>query len=257
MRKVLFACSLIILLECPAHAAPPGYSGFNQYQTPALAGAGNQTPDSVLEYYHALGFLRSNAAKLESSPGSRNPEIRSALQQIQTDAQFLQKKWMDWPRLHPNQSPSYGAAKLDRYLRTVESASRQLKDLPKKSDAEILDAVKILAADLHAKAENCRFSDDGLGKEITVTVCTKKGTQEVAGYEVWCAPVALVKFEDEHMRFPKMSSPTVMKGLAPGYYAMWLRQDRQKMPVTTQIIGGHGEKQVEIDLPIANPAPSR
>ena len=105
-----------------------------------------------------------------------------------------------------------------------------------------------MADDLHAKAENCRYSADGLGKNINVTVRTKKGTAEVPGYEVYCAPMALVKFKNEHIRFPKISSPTAYKNLAPGRYAMWLQKENEKTQPVAQTIGGRGEKELEIDL---------
>src|SRR4030095_2279952 len=130
----------------------------------------------------------------------------------------------------------------------VQGAQKQLKELPKSSDEQILETVKAVAADIHAKAENCRNSADGLGKDIKVTVRTKKGTEEVAGYEVWCAPLALAKFKDEHIRFPKISSPTVFKNLAPGCYVMWLEKEKEKMQPVAQTIGGHGEKELEVDL---------
>jgi hypothetical protein len=258
MRTIVCGILLIGSFACLAQPAAPGNLGYSPYAGPPLATEGRQVPGSVLEYYHALGWLRTYAAKLEASCGSRLPETRAPLRQIQQDAQFLQQKWMDWPRLHQKQSPYSGEVKRDPYFRAIQRAYQELKDLPKQPDAVIREQVDALAADVHAKAENCRFSTDGLGKEITVTVCTKRGTKDVPGYVVWCVPLALVKFKDEHIRFPKLSSPTVMKGLAPGCYAIWLEQDQHAFPAVTQTIGGHGEKQLEIDLPVQadEPAPS-
>ncbi len=207
-----------------------------------------QVSKSVIEFYHALSWVRSYAERLEKSHGNRLPEIRPALRQIQSDAAFLQQKWIEWPRLHPGQSPYSGDVKLDRYLRAVQGAYKQLKDLPKSNDEQIRETVKAVAADVHAKAENCRNSADGLGKDIKVTVRTKKGTDEVPGYEVWCVPMALVKFKDEHIRFPKISSPTVFKNLAPGYYMMWVEKEKEKVQPVAQTIGGRGEKELEVDL---------
>jgi hypothetical protein len=133
----------------------------------------------------------------------------------------------------------------------LQGAEKQLKELNKAGELEMAEKVKAAATDLHAKAENCRLSADGLGKDLKVTVCTKQATQEIPGYEVWCAPLMLVKFKDQHIRFPKMSSPTTMKNFAPGYYAMWLVKGNTRTEAVSQIIGGHGETELEIDLPIS------
>jgi hypothetical protein len=188
---------------------------------------------------------------LEKSQGERLPETRQPLQQIQSDAAFLEKKWIEWPQRHPGQSPYSANVKFDPYFRALQAMQKQLKESPKSNDEEILGTVKAIAADLHAKAENCRHSADGLGKDIKVTVRTKKGTEEAPGYEVWCAPMALVKFKNEHIRFPKISSPTVFKNFAPGHYVMWLEKGKEKLPPVAQTIGGHGETEFEVDLPVA------
>ena len=246
-RALIVSC-LIGLLSGSAQAAPALPATPAPYKVPGLQPGGTQVSKSVMEYYDALNWLRLYAKKLEKNHGRRLPETRPALLQIQSDALFLQQKWTEWPRLHPGQSPYSGDVKLDRYFRAVQGAYRQLKELPKSNDEQIVETVKAVAADIHAKAENCRNSADGLGKDIKVTVRTKKGTEEVAGYEVWCAPMALAKFKDEHIRFPKISSPTVFKNFAPGFYMMWVEKENEKMQPVAQTIGGHGEKELEVDL---------
>jgi len=201
-----------------------------------------------MDYFHALGFLKKSAAELENKQGQRLPEARQPLQQIQSDSAFLQQKWLAWPQHHPRQYPYTGDVKQDAYFRALDRSQKQLKELNKASDEEILRTIKAVADDLHAKAENCRNSTDGLGKHIDVTVRTKRGTAEVGGYEVFCAPMALVPFKNEHIRFPKISSPTVYRNFAPGYYAMWLEKGNEKTQPVAQTIGGHGEKEFEIDL---------
>ncbi|MBI3851642.1 MAG: hypothetical protein HY298_15395 [Verrucomicrobia bacterium] len=209
-------------------------------------------PDAAREYRNVLSSLNTTAAKLEKSHGDRLPESRPSLQQIQSDADFLQRKWIDWSQRHPGRSSYSGTnVRLEPYFRALQAMQKQLKESPKSNDEEILGTVKAVAADLHAKAENCRHSADGLGKDIKVTVRTKKGTEEAPGYEVWCAPMALVKFKNEHIRFPKISSPTVFKNFAPGHYVMWLEKGKEKLPPVTQTIGGHGETEFEIDLPVS------
>jgi hypothetical protein len=207
-------------------------------------------PNAILEYYHALGWLKTYASRLQRHLGDRLPETRLALEQIQTDASFLQEKWLGWSRQNPGRRLYASSPKLDGYLRAIQAEYKQLNKLRQAGDGEVRSIVSAIASDLKAKAEHCRHSKDGLGKDIKVTVRTKRGVQEVPGYEVWCAPMALVQFKDEHIRFPKFSSPTTLASLAPGFYAMWLERDRAQTQPMAQTVGGHGETALEIDVPI-------
>jgi hypothetical protein len=245
LPRIYSAGVLIGLLFCHAHAAVPGPVGRNAY------GISNQrTLDPAMDYFHALGFLQNAAADLEKGRAGQQPDLRQPLQQIQTDAAFLRQKWLEWGRRHPGRNPYFGNIESDGYLSVLKESHKQLKEFRKAKTEDIAGPVKAIAADLHAKAENCRYSADGLGKDIDVTVRTKKGTEEVAGYEVFCAPVALVKFKKEHVRFPKISSPTVYRNLAPGHYLMWLRKGNENTEPVAQTIGGRGETEWEIDLPV-------
>ena len=245
-RLILIHC-LTWLLSWHPQAAIAGPNGGPRYKSPGQMPALVQDA-AAGDYRILLGSLNASAAKLEKSQGDRLPEIRQPLQQIQSDAAFLQKKWVEWSQRHPTAYST--TVRFELYYRALQAMQKQLKELPKSKDEEIVVTVKAIAADLHAKAENCRHSADGLGKDIKVTVRTKKGTEESPGYEVWCAPMALVKFKNEHIRFPKISSPTVFKNFAPGHYVMWLEKGKEKMPPVIQTIGGHGETEFEIDLPV-------
>ncbi len=241
---MIIISSAIILTSWPACSQPsPG-----AYPKPGFRKESGLVSDTVLEFHRSLGWIKSYAEKLEKSHGDRLPQTREPLQQIQNDAKFLQQKWLDWAQRQPRSTPYASDIKLDLYFHALQGAQKQLKDLHKNSDEIIVQTVKDVAADLHAKAENCRHSADGLGKEINVKVRTKKGTEEIPGYEVWCSPIALFKFKNEHKRFPKISSPTVLKNMAPGCYVMWLEKGKEKIEPVTQIIGGHGETELEVDL---------
>ena len=255
------AAGIILLLAASFPNAPgqvrtrepsPGEAGsryLSPFEGPGPPQRSGIVPAPVLDYYHSLGWIKTYASRLESSLRGRLPETRQALKQIQTDAAFLQKKWMDWPRLNPDRNP-YSAGGTDPYLRTIKQTARQLNLARKSSDPQIVELVKAIAADLRAKAENCRHSRDGLGKDIKVTIRTKRGVQEVAGYEVWCAPMALVRFKEDHVRFPQISSPTTIRSLAPGFYSMWLQKELEKTVGVPQTVGGRGETELEIDLVI-------
>lgn len=248
LQRVFVVSCVTVLLSWHVQAYPKGPGGGPRYSKPGDREDGGRVPKPVLEFHQALGWIKTYAARLEKSQGARLPQTRQPLEQIQNDAKFLQQKWLVWAQEHPRSTLYYNDVRRDSYFRSLQGTQRQLEKLHKSSDEVILETITDVAADLHAKAENCRHSTDGLGKEIKVMVRTRKGTEEVAGYEVWCSPRALVKFKDEHIRFPKISSPTILKNMAPGRYEMWVEKGTDKTKPVTQTIGGKGETELEIDL---------
>ena len=248
MRRALFySCLLLLSWSVQLMAAGP-FDGPGYGQPPGQS-------DPVFEYSHTLNWIRIYSEKLEKSHATRLPQLREPLEQLQKDARFLTDRWLEWARKHEGKKLYQADIKLDLYFRSLENAQFTLEKLRKKKDDEILTTVNTLAKDLHFKAESCRASDDGLGKEITVTVRTMRGTNEVAGYEVYCAPMALVKFDKEHIRFPKISSPTQFGTLPPGFYAVWLKKGNLRTEPVGQIIGGDGKKIFPLDIPIPPDTP--
>lgn len=242
------AVSIVVVWFC----IQPGGLTAQRYGAPyPSAGSGRSStlvPRAALEYRSALTLLSQESARLEKELDARTPEARTQLQQIRTDAMFLAGKWITWAQRHP-QELNYGSSvEQDSYYKSVKGSHRELKRLRGAGDDEIARVVEAIAADLRAKAENCRNSEDGLGRQIRVTVHTKKATAEVAGFEVWFVPIALLAYGDEHQRFPRISSPTVLNNLAPGRYALWARKDGLETDRIPQTIGGKGQSELEIDL---------
>ena len=248
--QVLLAGCAVVLSLWQASGQPGGVGKSAGYSKPGDSHGSARVPAAIMDYHHTLGWISTYAGRLEKSHGARSPAIREPLEQMQADAKFLQRKWIDWSQRNPRNATYASNVKLDPYYRVLEATQRQLKEAAGRSDEAMVQTVKDLAADLHAKAENCRHSEDGLGKEIRVVVRTKRGVQEVGGYEVWCAPLALVAFKNEHIRFPQISSPTALKNLAPGCYAMWLQKDQEKTAPVKQIIGGHGDLEFPVELAV-------
>ena len=113
-----------------------------------------------------------------------------------------------------------------------------------------LAALRDVALDMQLKADNCRNSSDGLGKEIKVKVHTKAGGKEIGGFEVYFVPRGLLDTKNAHDRFPRQSSPTDETTLNPGRYAMWAcRKGFTGEPVTLSV-GGHGQTRIEVDLEV-------
>ncbi len=234
----------------PASAQPGGLGSGSGYARPGYRVEPSGLSAAMLQYHQTLGWISTYAQRLAKRHGDRLPALREPLEQMQADARFLQRKWIDWAQRNARRGTYVSDAKLDPYYRGLEAIQRQLKEAGNHSDEALVRSVKDLAADLHAKAENCRHSGDGLGKEIRVIVRTKRDGQELGGYDVWCAPLALVEFKNEHIRFPQISSPTALKNVAPGCYAMWLQKDQTKTTPVTQIIGGHGDMEFAVELAI-------
>jgi len=250
----------LLSLSCVQAADGPGGRG-GLPKPPSYGSAGNAAGDSLMEYFHALGAIKRHAGELEKklavgrpSTNPRHPsdppDLESMLHSIRQDAEYLQQKWLEWPQRHPGQTPYPMNVKLDPYMRSLEGSAKQLRSALKTGAETGPSLIKAVAADMKAKAGNCRGSADGLGRDIAVKVRTLRGTEEVAGYKVWCAPMALVDFKNEHIRFPKVSSPSEHKKLPPGYYAVWLEKSGEKSKPEGHTIGGKGQTEFELDLTV-------
>jgi hypothetical protein len=180
--------------------------------------------------------------------GAANAEAASLLSQIQTNEGFLDGKWTVWFNTHASASQY---ALRDDYLVALHGDLRGLRDLKKrKDDPASLAALRDVALDLQIKADNCRNSADGLGKEIKVKVHTKAGGKEIGGFEVYYVPKGLFDMKSAHDRFPRQSSPTDEKILNPGRYAMWACRKGFTGEPATLSVGGHGETRLEVDLDV-------
>lgn len=204
----------------------------------------NPQPD----YWQVWRSLKVNTDNLLKTLGATNDEATLLLRQIQTNAQFLEVKWDAWFRNH-NQPGQYNP--VDYYLVILRADSRQLGDLKKEKDGtKALGVVREVALDLQLKADNCRHSADGLGKDIKVKVHTKADEKEIGGYEVFYVPKGMFTVKSAHERFPRQSSPTDEQVLSPGGYAMWVRKKNFTSEPITLRVGGHGETRLEVDIPV-------
>ena len=248
-RSVLgwFAALAIVALgqwELKGQYAPGGVGTRNDYR--GLPGpSARNNPQK--EYWEAWVSLRTTIDSLRKTIRADNSEAEKLLSQIETNAAFLEGKWNVWFTKNPLAPYTLG----DRYLTDLKNHQRRLGRLKKEKDAEKkLEVLGDVALDLEIKADNCRNSSDGLGKEIKVKVHTKAGDQEVGGYEVYFVHKGMFDVKSAHDRFPRQSSPTDEKILSPGGYAMWVRKDNFTSDPITMRIGGRGETQLEVDIPV-------
>jgi hypothetical protein len=166
---------------------------------------------------------------------------------IHRDAEFLQNRWRIW--LRSNRESYLRPREFDRYYKSLEQMNDLLtRALESREQAERRRQVEAVALDLELKAESCRESSDGLGKEVWVKVRTVAGEQEVAGYQIWFVPRGMFPVESAHDHFFKLSSPTDELILPPGAYLMWGLKDGEKTEPIPQRLGDKGRDRVEIDL---------
>jgi hypothetical protein len=192
--------------------------------------------------------FQSVTAELLKTIGSTNAEAAGMLVQIQTNAAFLNDKWETWYRRHA--APIRYNTR-DDYLESLRGDLRLLNRVNKPKQGEKpLSVLSDVASDVQLKADNCRNSADGLGKDIKVRVHTKASGKEIGGFEVYYVPRGLLDIKSAHDRFPRQSSPTDEKILCPGRYAVWACKKGFSGQAVTQAIGGHGETRLEMDLEV-------
>ncbi len=201
-----------------------------------------------LDYAAEWRDFKSNTESISKTVGEKIPEAAQMLTQIQTNSLFLKTKWDAWFTKHPLPG-TYASG--DGYLQSLQRNNRQLSKVRKeKDDQKVLNVLRDVALDLQIKADNCRNSGDGLGKEIKVKVHTKADGKEIPGYEVFYVQKGMFDVKSAHDRFPRQSSPTDEKILCPGGYAMWVRKQNFISEPVTLRIGGRGETRLEVDLAV-------
>ena len=200
------------------------------------------------DYRQEWAAMKSATDSLLKTIGATNAAAAVLLQQVQTNALFLHDKWDAWFDTHVRPK-AYSPA--DPYLVSVRADNRRLSNLKKERDpAKTLAVLRDVASDLQIKADNCRHSGDGLGKEIRVKVHTKAGGREISGYEIFYVSKGLFDVKSAHDRFPRQSSPTDEKILCPGGYELWARKNNFTSEPVSMGIGGHGETHLEVDLAV-------
>lgn len=206
-------------------------------------------PDTATAHTQAFGAIAKSARDLAKKRARDLPEATRHLVQIEKDATFLQKQVLQWVNKnrggYPGPPPEF-----DPYFQDLRRIAKALDKAAKRDDKSFTDLVRSVSLDLRAKAENCRLSVDGLGKQITVTARTLQGTNELPGFEVYFAPMALLDDKAEHDKFPTLSSPTTLKNFPPGYYAVWLKRNTTTNTHSALTIGGDGSQKFTFDISV-------
>ena len=201
MNRLMVVALVFLTTALPAPAAA-GRGGGRLSRAPAYL----PETSAKAAYGDEWRDFKSTTKELAKTLGGRNSEAASMLTQIQTNAAFLETKWAAWFGAHGG-SRQY--ARGDDYLRSLGRDNRQLDRIGKERDEQkALATLRDVALDLQLKADNCRQSADGLGKEIKVKVHTKASEKEIGGYEVYFVQKGMLDVKSAHDRFPRQSSPT-------------------------------------------------
>jgi len=201
---------------------PARPSGLTTYDRPHRGFKPNRTETA---YTIEFNTLKKRVAKLlpqaKAQGGAADPAVAEALRTIQRESAFLHGRWRDWFKSHTR----YGAGanpSSDPYLRSLIRNNTLLKKALKTKDpAQRRAWIESVALDLQVKAEHCRRSKDGLGRQIKVKVHTRRSTNEVAGFVVGYVQKGWYGVPNQYQRFRRLSSPTEALALPPGAYAMW------------------------------------
>lgn len=232
---------IVFLACCSAGAAPGDRLGY-----PGAADPFRSRAES--DYWLMWRGFKLNTEALSKTWGRTNAEAAALLHQIQTNTAFLEKKWNDWFIQHRQYRQSIGS---DDYLAALQGDDRLLRRARKEEKMEnAMEAIRDAVADVQIKADHCRKSGDGLGKQIRIKVHTKIGGEEVGGYEVFYVSKGMYDVKSAHDRFPRESSPTDERSLAPGRYAIWVRKNTFISEPIFLRLGGEGESRLEVDIPV-------
>ena len=244
MKRSIAMVLLLLAGMIAVCSAAPGGGGRKR-----LGGYDDPLKDNPqADYWAVWRRFKMSTDDLMKTIGATNAEAASLLGQIQTNVHYLDDKWDVWFKQH-KQPQNYSIH--DDYLTSLRTDLWLLTNAKKEKDgAKALGMVRDAALDMQIKADNCRHSSDGLGKEIRVKVHTKSGDQEIGGYEVYFVSKGMFDVKSAHDRFPRQSSPTDEKVLCPGGYAMWARKKNFTSEPITLRIGGRGETKIEVDIPV-------
>ncbi|HVR37111.1 MAG TPA: hypothetical protein VMS21_14810 [Methylomirabilota bacterium] len=237
MRSIF--CVLLLSLFQPALAQLPGNRP--GYPGPIRPGWSRV----AIDYDRQFTRLKSASQELKRMEGDE--AYAGRVDSIHRDATFLQNRWRVW--LQRNREIYVGPRGSDRYYKSLGQLNELLAQALETGDADQRrQLVEAVAMDLELKAESCRESADGLGKEVWVKVRTVAGGQEVRGYQIWFVPRGMLPVESAHDHFSRLSSPTDELILPPGAYMMWGLKDGEKTEPIPQRLGDKGRERVEIDL---------
>ena len=169
--------------------------------------------------------------------GPQHPEAAALAAETSSQVKFLVSRWR------------WGESVSTAYQEILILDFRMLAAAAKTADEKRAVAImREVADDVRIKANHCRNSTRGLGKDVIVQVETRKGDKIDQGWQVFYK-YRIYQFTEKYtpQRFPKPSSPT-QNELPAGKYLMWAEKPGGLKPLRSKedvVTVGEGKQQME------------
>jgi hypothetical protein len=169
--------------------------------------------------------------------GPQHPEAAAIAAETRSQVDFLVGRWR------------WGEFVSASYQENLTLDFRILAVAAKEADEKRAVAIiREVADDLRIKANHCRKSTRGLGKDVIVQVETRKGDKTDQGWQVFYK-CRIYQFTEKYIpqRFPKPSSPTSHE-LPAGNYLIWAEKPGGPKPIRSKedvVAVGEGKQQIE------------
>ncbi len=169
--------------------------------------------------------------------GPKHPEAATLASETSAQINFLVSRWR------------WGEFVSAAYQEVLTLDFRMLGAAAKEADGKRAVAIlREVADDVRIKADHCRNSTRGLGKDVIVQVETRKGDKVDLGWQVFYK-YRIYQFSERYtpQRFPKPSSPTQYE-LPAGKYLIWAEKPGGPKPLRSKedlVTVGEGKQQLE------------
>jgi hypothetical protein len=202
-------------------------------------------PTSVFESLrHSTSLLKETTPRL-GFQGVEAETVRGWLNSIDSNVSFLEGIAREQPNM---QIPKDYTASLNLDSRLLNSITVLSSKHPQ-DNKRVYEALGDVASDLQIKVAYARSALGAAFRLVQVLVHTRKGDQEIGGYQVWYVAKGWADVQDEAKPFDRLSSPTYMD-LPPGNYMIWTHKGQTNSKRQPVSLGDDGKSRREIDLPI-------
>jgi hypothetical protein len=169
--------------------------------------------------------------------GTEHPKAAGIAEGTSSEVGFLVSRWQ-WGEF-------VSAAYQESLILDFKMLAHAAKERNKKKAYAIMGEV---ADDLKIKADHCRNSTRGLGKDVTVKVATKKENTVDPGWQIYYK-FRIHEFTEgyDRQRFSNLSSPAIQE-LPPGLYIIWAVKPGKPESKKDIVKVGEGKEVVDLDL---------
>jgi hypothetical protein len=185
-----------------------------------------------------VDLLLNSLSECMSAVGSRledrQPKASAVAADTNAEVAFLVSRW------------HWGEFVSTHYQENLVLDFRMLASAANETDKKKAFAImRAVADDLKIKADHCRNSTRGLGRDVKVQVKTRKGNSEESGWQIYYK-MYIFEFAKGHTpeHFPNPSSPTVHE-LPPAKYLIWAEKPGHPRSKEDLVTVGEGKQQLD------------